>query len=184
MIQVPQKVVPQALQTEKNMKITGKKYLVRKRRRKMRKKTAIVSGYFDPLHVGHIEYFKLAKEMADELIVIVNNREQALLKKGEEFMDERDRLDIVYNLEMVDEAILACDEDKSVSETIRLLHRFKPMNELIFCNGGDRDASNSPEVKVCSEHGIRFIQNLGKKIRSSSELTGLVEYDKPANQRY
>ena len=132
MIQVPEKVVPQELQTEKNMKITGKKYLVRKRRRKMRKKTAIVSGYFDPLHVGHIEYFKLAKEMADELIVIVNNREQALLKKGEEFMDERDRLDIVYNLEMVDEAILACDEDKSVSESIRMIHRFKTKDKLIF----------------------------------------------------
>ena len=175
MIQVPQKVVPQELQTEKNMKITGKKYLVRKRRRKMRKKTAIVSGYFDPLHVGHIEYFKLAKEMADELIVIVNNREQALLKKGEEFMDERDRLDIVYNLEMVDEAILACDEDKSVSESIRMIHRFKPMDKLNYCNGGDRDASNSPEVKVCKELGIEFVQHLGKKIRSSSELTGLVE---------
>ena len=52
-----------------------------------RKKTAIVSGYFDPLHVGHIEYFKLAKEMADELIVIINNHEQCMLKKGDEFMD-------------------------------------------------------------------------------------------------
>ena len=149
-----------------------------------RKKTAIVSGYFDPLHIGHLEYFKLAKELADELVVIVNNHEQCMMKKGDEFMDEHDRLEIVYHIDMVDEAILAVDEDKSVSETIRLLHRFKPMNELIFCNGGDRDASNSPEVKVCSEHGIRFIQNLGKKIRSSSELTGLVEYDKSANERY
>ena len=146
----------------------------------MRKeKVVIASGYFDPLHVGHIEYFKLAKEMADELIVIVNNREQALLKKGEEFMDERDRLDIVYNLEMVDEAILACDEDKSVSESIRMIHRFKPMDKLIFCNGGDRDASNSPEVKVCKELGIDMVDNLGAKIRSSSDMTGLVEYDEP-----
>jgi len=143
-----------------------------------RKKTAIVSGYFDPLHVGHIEYFKLAKEMADELVVIVNNTEQCHLKKADEFMDEHDRLEIVYHLDMVDEAILACDEDKSVSDTIRMIHRFKPMNKLIFCNGGDRDASNSPEVKVCSELGIEFIQGLGKKIRSSSEMTGLVEYEK------
>ena len=72
-----------------------------------RKKTAIVSGYFDPLHVGHIEYFKLAKEMADELIVIVNNHEQCMLKKGDEFMAEYDRLEIVYHLDMVDEVILA-----------------------------------------------------------------------------
>ena len=141
----------------------------------MRKKTAIVSGYFDPLHVGHLEYFKLAKELSDELIVIVNNSEQCHLKKGDEFMSEHDRLDIVYHLDMVDEAILSIDEDKSVSETIRMIHRFKPHNELIFCNGGDRDASNSPEVKICSEYGIRFVQNLGKKIRSSSEFTGLVE---------
>ena len=142
------------------------------------KKTAIVSGYFDPLHVGHIEYFKLAKEMADELVVIVNNAEQCHLKKADEFMLEKDRLEIVYHLDMVDEAILAVDEDKSVSETIRMIHRFKPMDKLIFCNGGDRDASNSPEVKVCSELGIEFIQGLGKKIRSSSEMTGLVEYER------
>ena len=144
-----------------------------------RKKTAIVSGYFDPLHIGHIEYVKRAKDLADELIVIVNNREQCLLKKADEFMDEHDRLEIVYHLDMVDEAILACDEDKSVCETIKMIHRFKPMDKLIFCNGGDRDASNSPEVKVCSELGIDFQQGLGKKIRSSSDMTGLVQYDEP-----
>ncbi len=54
----------------------------------MKKKTAIVSGYFDPLHVGHIEYFKIAKDLADELIDIVNNREQCLLKKDDEYMNE------------------------------------------------------------------------------------------------
>jgi cytidyltransferase-like protein len=144
-----------------------------------RKKTAIVSGYFDPLHIGHLEYFKLAKELADELVVIVNNREQCLLKKGDEFMIEHDRLEIVYHLDMVDEAIISIDEDKSVCETIKMIHRFKPMDKLIFCNGGDRDASNSPEVKVCGELGIDFQQGLGKKIRSSSEFSGLVEYDEP-----
>ena len=141
----------------------------------MNKKTAIVSGYFDPLHVGHIEYFNLAKEMADELIVIINNSKQCHLKKGDEFMDEKDRLEIVFHLDMVDEAIISIDNNKSVSETIRMIKRMKPMDDLIFCNGGDRDASNSPEVKVCSELGIEFIQGLGKKIRSSSEFTGLVE---------
>ena len=144
-----------------------------------RRKTAIVSGYFDPLHIGHIEYFKMAKELADELVVIVNNREQCLLKKGDEFMIEHDRLEIVYHMDMVDEAVLSIDEDKSVCETIRMIHRFKPMDKLIFCNGGARDASNSPEVKVCGELGIDFQQGLGKKIRSSSEYSGLVEYDEP-----
>ena len=101
------------------------------------------------------------------------------IKKGDEFMDQRDRLEIVYHLDMVDEAILAEDEDKSVSDTIRVINRMKPFDELIFCNGGDRDASNSPEVQVCGELGIDFQQGLGKKIRSSSEMTGLVEYDEP-----
>src|SRR6056300_1838354 len=93
----------------------GKKYLETKRtKRKMKKKTAIVSGYFDPLHIGHLEYFKLAKDLADELIVIINNHDQCMLKKGDEFMDEHDRLEIVFHLDMVDEAIIAVDEDKSV----------------------------------------------------------------------
>ena len=144
-----------------------------------KEKVVVCSGYFDPLHVGHLEYFKMAKKLGDTLVVIVNNREQCLLKKGDEFMDEHDRLEIVYHLDMVDEAILAVDEDKSVSETIRMIHRMKPMDKLIFCNGGDRDASNSPEVKVCGELGIDFQQGLGKKIRSSSDMTGLVEYDEP-----
>ena len=140
-----------------------------------RKKTAIVSGYFDPLHVGHLEYFKMAKELADELLVIVNNHSQCMMKKGDEFMDERDRLELVFHLDMVDEAILSTDEDRSVCETLKMITQFKPHNKLIFCNGGDRDASNSPEVKVCSELGIHFEQGLGRKIRSSSEFTGLVE---------
>ena len=155
------------------------KYLEKTRTKKMKKKTAIVSGYFDPLHVGHLEYFKMAKDLADELIVIVNNRKQCLLKKADEFMDEKDRLEIIFHLDMVDEAILAEDTDKSVSQTIRTIKSFKPFDELVFCNGGDRDASNSPEVKVCGELGIDFQQGLGKKIRSSSEMTGLVEHDQP-----
>ena len=142
----------------------------------MRKKTAIVSGYFDPLHVGHLEYFKMAKELADELIVIVNNHNQCMLKKGDEFMAEHDRLEIVYHLDMIDEAILSIDEDKSVRETIKMIQRFKPMDKLIFCNGGDRkvEQNNIYEYKVCKELGIDMVDNLGAKIRSSSEFTGLV----------
>ena len=141
-----------------------------------RKKTAIVSGYFDPLHVGHLEYFKMAKELADELLVIVNNHNQCMLKKGDEFMAEHDRLEIVYHLDMIDEAILSIDEDKSVRETIKMIQRFKPMDKLIFCNGGDRkvEQNNIYEYKVCKELGIDMVDNLGAKIRSSSEFTGLV----------
>src|SRR6056300_1879295 len=93
----------------------GKKYLETKRTKKtMKKKTAIFSGYFDPLHIGHLEYFKMAKELADELIVIVNNHEQCMKKKGDEFMIEKDRMEIVYHLDMVDEVLLSVDNDKTV----------------------------------------------------------------------
>ena len=143
-----------------------------------KKKTAIVSGYFDPLHVGHLEYFKLAKELADELIVIVNNDIQCAIKKGRPFMDEQDRLEIIFHLDMVDEAILASDTGKDVVETIMSINNFKPFNKLIFCNGGDRNATNSPEYEACQELGIEWVDNLGEKIRSSSSLTGLVEKNK------
>jgi len=180
MIPEPQKVQHQEHQTTKSILIIMTKYL--KKRTKMKtKKTAIVSGYFDPLHVGHIEYFKMAKDLADELIVIVNNREQCLLKKADEFMDEKDRLEIIFHLDMVDEAILSCDKDKSVCETIRMIKRMKPMDDLVFCNGGDRqiDQNNIFEFKVCQELEIPMVDGLGDKIRSSSEYTGLVQYDEP-----
>ena len=144
-----------------------------------KEKVVICSGYFDPLHVGHLEYFKLAKDLADELIVIVNNRKQCLLKKGDEFMDEKDRLEIVYHLDMVDEAILSVDEDKSVCKSLELIAQFKPHAELIFCNGGDRNFGEVPETKVCGKLGIKMVDGLGDKIRSSSDMTGLVEYDEP-----
>ena len=138
-------------------------------------KIVCVSGYFAPIHVGHLEYFKMSKQIGDKLMVIVNNDEQAKLKKGESFMNERDRLEIVYNLECVDEVLLSDDTDKSVSKSLRLVSQFKPMAELIFAKGGDRNFGEVPEVKTCEELGIEMVDNLGKKIRSSSDLTGLYE---------
>ena len=142
-------------------------------------KVVICSGYFDPLHVGHIEYLKMAKSMGDTLVVIVNNRKQALLKKADEFMDERDRLDIIFHLDMVDEAILSVDEDKTVCKSLELVAQFKPHAELTFCNGGDRHFGDIPEAEVCNKLKIKMVDGLGEKIRSSSDMTGLVEYDEP-----
>ena len=142
----------------------------------MRKeKVVIASGYFDPLHVGHVEYLNMAKTLGDTLVVIINNDEQAKLKKGESFMNERDRLEIVYNLECVDEVLLSDDTDKSVSKSLRLVSQFKPMAELIFAKGGDRNFGEVPEVETCEKLNIEMVDNLGKKIRSSSDLTGLYE---------
>ena len=138
-------------------------------------KTAIVSGYFDPLHIGHLEYFKMAKDLADELVVIVNNSKQCHLKKADEFMQEKDRLEIVYHLDMVDEVLLSSDEDASVCKSLEMVAQFKPMAELIFCKGGDRHFGEVPEAELCHKLGIKMVDGLGEKIRSSSEFTGLVE---------
>jgi len=132
-------------------------------------KTVAVSGYFDPIHIGHLEYFKLAKELGDKLIVIVNNNHQCVLKKGKPFMDEADRVEIVKALEIVDEVFLSIDEDKSVCAS---LDSVKPD---IFANGGDRHVGEVPESSVCKKHGIEMADGLGQKIRSSSDLTGLKE---------
>ena len=142
-----------------------------------KEKVVIVSGYFDPIHVGHIEYINLAKQLGDTLVVILNNDKQAILKKGESFMDEKDRMEIVFNLENVDEVLISCDEDASVCKSLELIAQFKPMAELIFAKGGDRHFGEVPEAEICEELGISMVDNLGKKIRSSSELTGLVEIE-------
>ena len=126
-----------------------------------------VSGYFDPLHVGHLEYFKLAKQLGDKLYVIVNNDVQAVLKKQTSFMNENDRLEIIKSLSIVDNAILSIDQDKSVSKT---LEKIKPD---IFGNGGDQIKGSILEEDTCIRNNIKIVDQLGKKIRSSSEITGL-----------
>ena len=132
-------------------------------------KKIAISGYFDPIHVGHIEYINNAKKLGDWLIVIVNNNKQCALKKGKHFMDENDRVLIVKNIKAVDEVFLSIDDDKTVSKSL------KTVNPDVFANGGDRKNYEIPESKVCRENNIEIIDGLGDKIRSSSDLTGLKE---------
>ena len=173
MIRARPKVVHQELRIEKDTKIITIRYL--ERRTKMKKeKVVIVSGYFDPLHVGHLEYFKMAKQLGDTLVVILNNREQAMLKKGDEFMPEKDRMEIIFHLDMVDEVLISSDKDESVCKSLEMIAQFKPMSELIFCKGGDRHFGEVPEAELCHKLGIKMVDGLGEKIRSSSEFTGLV----------
>ena len=128
-----------------------------------------VSGYFDPIHVGHLEYLRMAKELGDSLVVIVNNNYQCKLKKGKHFMDENDRVEIVKALRFVDEVFLSVDKDRTVCKS---LEEIKPD---IFANGGDRATSEVPETPVCKKFNIKMVDGLGDKIRSSSSLTGLSE---------
>ena len=128
-----------------------------------------VSGYFDPIHVGHLEYLRMAKELGDSLVVIVNNNYQCKLKKGKHFMDENDRVEIVKALRFVDEVFLSVDKDRTVCKS---LEEIKPD---VFANGGDRATSEVPETPVCKKFNIKMVDGLGDKIRSSSSLTGLSE---------
>jgi len=132
-------------------------------------KIVAVSGYFDPIHVGHLEYLRLSKKLGDKLVVIVNNNHQCVLKKGKPFMDEKDRIEIVRSLKMVDEVFLSIDDDKSVCKS---LEKIKPH---IFANGGDRSTGEVPESTVCKKYNIQMTDGLGDKIRSSSDLTGLTQ---------
>ena len=130
-------------------------------------KKVAISGYFDPIHVGHLEYIELSKKLGNYLIVIVNNNHQCVLKKGKPFMDEKDRIKIIEAIEWVDEVFLSIDMDKTVCKSLEAI---KPN---IFTNGGDRTLEEIPESIVCKKYGIEILDGLGKKIRSSSDLTGL-----------
>ena len=130
-------------------------------------KKVAISGYFDPIHVGHLEYIEMSKKLGDYLIVIVNNNKQCVLKKGKPFMDEMDRMKIVKAIKWVDEVFLSVDEDDTVCES---LEKIKPD---VFTNGGDRHNTEIPEAVVCRKYGIELIDGMGNKIRSSSDLTGL-----------
>lgn len=124
-----------------------------------------VSGYFNPLHVGHLEMIEKASKLGDKLIVIVNSDYQVKLKGRVPFMKEKDRLKIIKSLKYVDEAFLSIDKDLTVCKSLKKL---KPD---IFANGGDRKSiGDVPEFDVCQENNIEMVDGLGRKIRASSVL--------------
>lgn len=130
----------------------------------MTDKIVCVSGYFNPLHAGHIEYFEKAKSLGNKLIVIVNNDKQSFLKKGSSFMPENERLQIVRSLRIVDFALISIDEDRTVCKTL------ESVRPHIFANGGDQTNESIPEKPVCEKLGIEMVDRVGDKIQSSSWL--------------
>ena len=140
------------------------------------KKIIIVSGYFNPLHKGHIEYFKKAKSLGHELWVIVNNDEQRALKGSKPFMDEEERLFIVSNIKYVNEALISVDTDRTVCNSLRLIANTCKLThpdmkiQLYFANGGDQKNDIIPEREICEKLGIELVDGLGDKIQSSSWL--------------
>ena len=136
-------------------------------------KIAINSGYFDPIHVGHIECMQLSRELGDKLVIILNNDHQCILKKGKPFMPQDERKKIVESLKPVDEVFISIDKDKSICKSIEAIAKKYNGNEIIFAKGGDRFSDEIPEAKICKELEIKIIDRVGKKIQSSSNLTGL-----------
>jgi cytidyltransferase-like protein len=137
----------------------------------MKQKAVIVSGYFNPLHKGHIEYFQKAKSNGGNLFVIVNSDFQRALKGSKEFQDEKERVFIVENLKLVDKCFLSIDKDRTVVESIKMIYNeFGNEYQLAFANGGDQNNDTIPEKPICQELGIELIDGLGDKIQSSSWL--------------
>ena len=134
-------------------------------------KAIIVSGYFNPIHKGHLDYFNQAKALADELIVIVNNDFQRELKGSQIFQLEEERVIIVSNIKAVDRVYLSVDKDRTVCQTItKIAEELGATHDLAFANGGDQNNQSIPEVPVCQKLGVALIDGLGDKIQSSSWL--------------
>ena len=129
-------------------------------------KIVCVSGYSDPIHVGHIEYFKKSKKIGTKLMVIVNNDEQAILKKGRPFMSVDERIKIIQELECVDLVVKSIDRDRTVCKTLETI---EPKPDY-FCNGGDQNNNTIPEIDVCNKRCIELRDGFGDKIQSSSWL--------------
>ena len=137
----------------------------------MKPKAVIVSGYFNPLHKGHLELFEKAKGAGDQLWVIINSDLQRALKGSKEFMDENERQIIVSAIRYVDKALISIDQDKTQCATLgHLADEYGANFKLYFANGGDQNIESIPEVHVCREKGIGLLEGLGDKIQSSSWL--------------
>ena len=125
-----------------------------------------VSGYFDPIHIGHLEYFKMSKKIGTKLMVIVNNDMQANLKKGKSFMPVDERIELIKELRCVDYVVKSIDQDRTVCKTIETLNP----RPTFFCNGGDQNNNTIPETDICNKLGIELRDGFGEKIQSSSWL--------------
>jgi D-beta-D-heptose 7-phosphate kinase/D-beta-D-heptose 1-phosphate adenosyltransferase len=142
-------------------------------RKSIKNKTiGVVSGYFNPIHSGHLEYINEAKKNCSYLIAIINNDHQVLLKGSKSFMSESHRQDILKNLKSVDEAIVSIDQDKTQCRTLKLIKSKYQDCKIMFFNSGDRKHGNldSAESVTCKENNILEIVLDLPKIYSSSEL--------------
>jgi cytidyltransferase-like protein len=154
--------------------------------------SVVVSGGFDPIHIGHLRMFNEAKALASEftgkLIVIVNNDKFLLEKKGYVFMPFEERMEIIGGFKPVDAVVPSIDTDQTVCETLKELCEVPSNNIRTFANGGDRKSKEHiPEAGVCEHYGVRLMFNIGGgKAQASSDLVEKVwktRYEQLSNQK-
>ena len=156
-------------------------------------KVIVISGYFNPLHTGHLDYIDQARILGDLLIVIVNNDGQVKIKGSRPFLKQEDRRRIVSSLKNVDLAITAVDTDATVVASLQELWRQnqrQPIdskrtvdNSMVFANGGDRKRGNTPEEDFCKSVGIETVYNVGgEKTQSSGEILRTSGYSNDSSQ--
>ena len=137
------------------------------------KRVIITSGYFNPLHIGHINLFREAKKLGDHLVVIVNNDEQVRIKGSVPFMKESERLELIKSIRHVDEVFLSVDKDGFQPQSLKAIAEKYPECEYVFAKGGDREFDNLPESErtACKAFNIEIKNKIGgDKIQSSSWL--------------
>ena len=139
----------------------------------MTMKTVIVSGFFNPLHGGHLDMIEAARDLGDRLVVIVNNDVQQVMKKDKIILPEQNRARLISALKHVDEVIVALDDDPTVIKSLEALAKKYPNDDIIFANGGDRDSEKAiPEGVICRKHNIEMIFGVGgtEKADSSTRI--------------
>lgn len=148
-------------------------------------KIVLVSGGFDPLHSGHIQYFKDAKSLGDRLIVGVNSNQWLIRKKGRYFMPMEERAEIIRNLAMVDSIVEFADDydtDGSATNFIKDMCWQYEEDEVIFANGGDRTTTNIPEMQIQAEN-LSFEFGIGGEHKANSSSWILSEWKAPKTER-
>lgn len=136
-------------------------------------KLVVVSGYFDPIHIGHLELFETAKQFAGEngiVVAIVNTDHQATLKKNKAFMQDSERVQICKAIRYIDDAMLALDKDRTVCKSLEYIASKYTTYNIYFANGGDQNNKTIKESSVCLNNNITLIDGFGEKIQSSSWL--------------
>jgi cytidyltransferase-like protein len=144
-------------------------------------KIVIVSGFFNPLHGGHLDMIEAAARMGDKLIVIVNNDVQQVMKKDKVILPEENRVRLMKALRDVDDVILSVDQDPTQIKTLEMIAQQHPYEELIFANGGDRDSEQAiPEGEVCHRYGIELVFGVGgnEKADSSTRINQALGHQK------